>query len=53
VKVLKLQGRSLPADPLGVLVGRYRRALDAAAAGRAADPGPAPFLPATWTVVGR
>lgn len=53
VKVLKLQGRSLPADTLGALVARYRRALDAAAAGRSWDGGPAPALPATWTVVGR
>lgn len=53
VQVLKLQGRSLSADTLGALVGRYRRALDAAAAGRPADPGPAPELPETWTVVGR
>jgi putative protease len=53
VAVLKLQGRSLPAGPLGALVTRYRRALDAARAGRSLDPGPAPELPAAWTVVGR
>jgi putative protease len=53
VKVLKLQGRSLSAAALGALVGRYRRALDAAAAGRPPEPGPAPALPATWTVIGR
>jgi putative protease len=53
VEVLKLQGRSLPAEPLGALVARYRAALDAAAAGRAVDADPAPELPAAWTVVGR
>ena len=53
VEVLKLQGRSLSADVLGALVARYRGALDAAAAGRPADPGPTPELPPTWTVVGR
>jgi U32 family peptidase len=53
VAVLKLQGRSLPAELLGPLVARYRRALDAAAAGRAENPGRAPALPPTWTVVGR
>ena len=53
VRILKLQGRSLPAELLGPLVERYRRALDAAMAGRPADPGPAPELPAGWTVVGR
>ena len=53
VAVLKLQGRSLSAEPLGGLVARYRRVLDAAMAGRPLDPGPAPELPPTWTVVGR
>ena len=53
VRILKLQGRSLPAELLGPLVDRYRRALDAARAGRPVDPDPAPELPATWTVVGR
>jgi putative protease len=53
VEVLKLQGRSLSADALGALVARYRRALDAAAAGGPAAPGPEPELPPTWTVVGR
>lgn len=53
VAVLKLQGRSLPAAPLGALVAQYRRVLDAATAGRPADLGPAPGLPPTWTVVGR
>ena len=53
VAVLKLQGRSLSAEPLGGLVARYRRVLDAAMAGRPADSGPAPELPPTWTVVGR
>jgi len=53
VQVLKLQGRSLPADAVRPLVARYRRALDAAAAGRAVDAGPPPRLPEAWTVVGR
>ena len=53
VGTLKLQGRSLPAESLGPLVARYRRALDGAMAGRAVDPGPAPELPSAWTVVGR
>lgn len=53
VAVLKIQGRSLPAETLGALVARYREALDATAASRPAEPGPAPELPATWTVVGR
>jgi putative protease len=53
VAVLKLQGRSLPADRLGPLVTRYRRAIDAARAGRpfVAEP-PAPLGP-SWTAVGR
>lgn len=53
VAVLKLQGRSLPAEMLGPLVARYRRALDAATAGRPDAPGPAPALSPNWTVVGR
>jgi putative protease len=53
VRILKLQGRSLPAHSLGPLVSRYRRVLDAAVAGRPVDSDPAPELPPTWTVVGR
>jgi len=53
VRILKLQGRSLPAGMLGALVDRYRRALDAARAGRRVDSDPIPELPPTWTVVGR
>jgi collagenase-like PrtC family protease len=53
VRILKLQGRSLPAESLGPLVQRYRRALDAALAGRPVDFDPAPDLPSAWTVVGR
>jgi putative protease len=53
VQILKLQGRSVPAGTLGPLVARYRRALDAAAAGRPVDAGTAPELLPTWTVVGR
>jgi putative protease len=53
VAVLKLQGRSLPAERLGPLVARYRRALDAARAGAPLPPEPAPALGPSWTVVGR
>lgn len=53
VRVLKLQGRSLPAAAVGSLVARYRRAIDGARAGAAVDDGPPPVLPAAWTVVGR
>ncbi|HEV8308559.1 MAG TPA: peptidase U32 family protein [Methylomirabilota bacterium] len=53
VGVLKLQGRSLPPERLGPLVGRYRRALDAAQAGEPAPEQPSLGLPPSWTVVGR
>ena len=53
VAVLKLQGRSLPGETLATLVAGYRRAVDHALAGRSEDPGPAPELLPTWTVVGR
>lgn len=53
VGVLKLQGRSLPAEALAPLVARYRRAIDRARAGAPVDDGPPPALPGTWTVVGR
>ena len=53
VAALKLQGRSLPAELLGPLVGRYRRAIDAAVTGAPAPEVSAPALPASWTVVGR
>jgi putative protease len=53
VGVLKLQGRSLPPTLLRPLVARYRRALDAAAAGTPWPDPPEPELPARWTVVGR
>lgn len=53
VAVLKLQGRSLPAELLGPLVGRYRRAIDAAVTGAPAPEVPDAALPASWTVVGR
>jgi collagenase-like PrtC family protease len=49
--VLKLQGRSLPPDQLGLLVRRYRDALDGGAGGPAVMDRAA--LPAAWTVVGR
>jgi collagenase-like PrtC family protease len=51
VDVLKLQGRSLPAELLAPLVRSYREAIDAQA-----DPfgdRVAPALPGTWAVVGR
>ncbi len=51
VDVLKLQGRSLPAEVLGPLVRRYRDAIDATP-DALTDEGPA-LLPPTWTVVGR
>jgi len=53
VAALKLQGRSLPAELLGPLVGRYRRAIDAAVTGAPAPEVPEAALPASWTVVGR
>ncbi len=54
VGVLKLQGRSLPAEQLTPLVARYRRALDAAKAGEPGPPAaPEAELPPRWTVVGR
>jgi putative protease len=53
VGVLKLQGRSLPPPLLGPLVAAYRRAIDAATAGRAALASPPAVLPPQWTVVGR
>ncbi len=52
-RVLKLQGRSLPAELLAPLVARYRQAIDAARAGRRAPEPPEPALPASWTAVGR
>lgn len=53
VGVVKLQGRSLPPALLAPLVGRYRRAIDAARAGWRPPKFPEPILPAGWTVVGR
>jgi putative protease len=49
VDVLKLQGRSLPADLLASLVRRYREAIDAPVAS-VVEPA---VLPAAWAVVGR
>jgi hypothetical protein len=49
--VLKLQGRSLPAELLVPLVRRYRDAIDARMVS-AFEPPPA-TLPAAWAVVGR
>lgn len=61
VGVIKLQGRSLPADLLAPIVRRYRAAIDAWREGRPAEPPPKPapkpapaaVLPQSWTVVGR
>ncbi|MGH7320545.1 MAG: peptidase U32 family protein [Candidatus Rokuibacteriota bacterium] len=53
VGVLKLQGRSLPPEPLGSLVRRYRQALDAARTGDPVPEGPEAALPPSWTVLGR
>jgi putative protease len=50
VDVLKLQGRSLPAELLAPLVRRYREAIDGRATGEEARPAE---LPETWAVVGR
>jgi putative protease len=50
--VLKLQGRSLPADLLASLVRRYREAIDSHAAPVTTAAGP-PSLPTMWSVVGR
>ena len=52
VDVLKLQGRSLPAELLGPLVRRYRDAIDARDAGFSGVALPA-ALPSAWAVVGR
>jgi len=52
VDVLKLQGRSLPADLLAPLVRRYRDAIDARTTPNAFELPPA-TLPAAWAVVGR
>ncbi len=49
VDVLKLQGRSLPADLLASLVRRYREAIDA----RTAPVAETAALPTAWAVVGR
>jgi collagenase-like PrtC family protease len=46
--VLKLQGRSLPAEHVASLVRRYRDAID----GPVAEAPPA-ALPASWATVGR
>jgi putative protease len=52
VDVLKLQGRSLPAELLAPLVRRYREAIDGRAVSPADRARPA-ALPAAWAVVGR
>ena len=50
VDVLKLQGRSLPAELLAPLVRRYREAIDGRTAAQETRPAE---LPQTWAVVGR
>jgi len=52
IDVLKLQGRSLPAELLAPLVRRYRDAIDGRMIPDAFGPPPA-TLPAAWAVVGR
>lgn len=52
VDVLKLQGRSLPAEAIYALTRRYREGLDAALRGAPVEAAPA-ALPAHWTAVGR
>lgn len=53
VRVLKLQGRSLPPELLGPLVAGYRRALDDARVGAGTPPVPESVLAPSWTVLGR
>lgn len=52
VDVIKIQGRSLPAEAAGAIVGRYRSAMDDWRAGRESDWSYA-ALPPMWTVQGR
>ena len=52
VDIVKLQGRSLPAELLGPLVRRYRAAIGAWEGRQWFEPEPA-ALPSMWTVVGR
>lgn len=52
VDIVKLQGRSLPAEMLALLVRRYRAAIGAWEGRRWFEPEPA-ALPSMWTVVGR
>jgi len=52
VDVIKIQGRSLTADMVGAITGRYRSALEAWECGGAAALMPA-GLPPMWTVQGR
>ena len=52
VDVIKIQGRSLSADMVGAITGRYRSALNAWQRGGAAECMPA-VLPSMWTVQGR
>jgi putative protease len=52
VDIVKLQGRSLPAELLALLVRRYRAAIEAWEGRRWFEQEPA-ALPSMWTVVGR
>ena len=52
VDVVKIQGRSLSAEMVGTITGRYRTALDAWKRGDRVD-GSEAELPAMWTVQGR
>ena len=54
VRIVKLQGRSLPADQLAPIVRRYRAAMDAWEMGTEPPPAhEAAVLPPMWTMVGR
>ena len=54
VRIVKLQGRSLPPDQLAPIVRRYRAAIDAWEAGTEPPSAPeAAVLPPMWTMVGR
>jgi U32 family peptidase len=52
VDVIKIQGRSLSAEMVGVIIGMYRSAVDAWKCGQKGEWN-APPLPVMWTVQGR
>ncbi len=60
VDVIKIQGRSLPAELVGAIIGTYRSAANAWKCGQKVDPKAGPktngnltVLPVMWTVQGR